>query len=394
MFVTSPDRAMMATLSEPERQEPAPDAAPAHPKAIEAHANAAFMARLNEVTPRIGVVAAIVAANLAIFVAMTVAGVSATSPKVADLLRWGGNYGPRTLGGQPWRIVTAAFVHAGFLHVAMNMFALWSSGRVIERIFGGVRFAAIYLCAAVAGGIASVAMHPQIVSVGASGAVFGIYGALAAFLLREHGGIPVPVLRRLGRVAATFVIYNIIFGFTQPAIDNAAHVGGLCGGVLAGAWLARPLVVDRPAAPARILAALAIAAVTLVAVTRALPTTPDLDAALNQFATTETRAIGAYNSLVERAHKGEIDDPTFAAGIEHDVLPPWRAARAALMAPQRWTPEQRAVLDRLERYNDARERSWVLLVRTARTQSPDDRAAAKEAQAEAKRLLGEIRAGR
>ena len=295
---------MMATLSEPGRQEPAPDADNAHPKAIEARANVEFMARLHEVTPRIGVVAAIVAVNVAVFVVMTVAGVSATSPTVADLLKWGGNYGPRTLGGQPWRIVTAAFVHAGLLHIAMNMVALWSSGRVIERIFGGWRFAAMYLCAAIAGGVASVGMHPQTVSVGASGAVFGIYGALAAFLLREHGSIPVPVLRRLGRVAATFVIYNIVYGFSQPAIDNAAHVGGLCGGALAGAWLARPLVAGRPAAPARIFAALVIAAGALVGATRALPTTPDLDAALNQFATIETRAIDAYNSLVERAPQG------------------------------------------------------------------------------------------
>ena len=90
-------------------------------------------------------------------------------------------------------------------------------------------------------------------------------------------------------------------------------------------------------------------------------------------------------------HKGEIDEPTFAAGIERDVLPPWRAARAALMAPRPWTPEQRAVLDRLDRYNDSRERSWVLLVRAAQTHSPEDGASAKEAQAETKRLLEEMK---
>jgi rhomboid protease GluP len=357
----------------------------------EARENAEFLARLREVTPRIAVVATIVVVNVAVFIAMQGAGVSWIVPTVADLVKWGGNYGPRTLGGQPWRIVSSAFVHAGIIHLAMNMLALWSSGRVIERIFGSARLAVIYFCAAVTGGIASVAVHPETVSVGASGAVFGVYGALGAFILRQRGGIPGHVISRLGRIAGGFVVYNILYGFSQSAIDNAAHVGGLCGGVVAGAWLARPLVPDRPGAPMHVLAAFALALIALVGAARALPTPPDLQAAVEQFGAAEARILDSFNALLTRVKKGEIDDETFASGIEDDVLPPWRAARTALASPRRWTKEQRVLLERLDRYAEAREHAWVLVARAGHSQSIADSFAAKDAQAEVERLMEDFK---
>jgi rhomboid protease GluP len=387
MSLSSPENEGQQPVGGPPAATPDETVEVAHPKVVEARAVVEFQARLREVTPRIGVTAALVLANVLIYVAMVRAGVSALAPAPADLVKWGGNYGLRTLGGQPWRIVTAAFLHAGFVHLAMNMFVLWSSGRSIERIFGPARFAAIYLCAAVTGGIASVAVHPQIVGVGASGAVFGLYGALAGFLLRERGGIPAPVISRLGRMAATFVAINVFYGFSQPAIDNSAHLGGLFGGVFAGGWLARPLAARRPLAPMRVVSALAVATVALVGTARLLPTPPDFDAIMHQFGSVEAQTIETYNSLVRRAHDRTLSDDDFASGIERDVLPPWRAARAALMLPRRWTSAQEAVLKRLDEYNRAREQAWVLFVRAGRTKSPEDLAAAKEAQATAKRIL-------
>jgi rhomboid protease GluP len=359
-------------------------------KAAELVANAEFFARLQEATPRIGVVKALVALNVLVYGAMVVGGVSWISPSTGDLVKWGGNFGPRTLGGQPWRILTAAFLHAGAIHIAMNMFVLWSSGPVIERIFGRARFATLYVCAAVTGGLASVMLHPQIVSVGASGAVFGVYGALGAFLLRERGSIPPPVLSRLGRVAGGFVVYNILFGLSLPMIDNAAHVGGLLGGAAAGAWLARPLSVPRPRSAMRVWLVLVLSAAAVVVAARRLPPPPDLQATIAKFGEAEARSNDAYDALRARLERHALTEADVAAAIDRDVLPSWREARRALMAPRKWTPEQRALIERIDRYAAARERTWELLSRALQTQRPEDLAKMTAALEEAKRLAAGV----
>ena len=213
-------------MSDSPGEAPPPDAPPPEqalgPKAAEARAVAEFQTTLRQVTPRIGVIAAIVAANVAVYLIMIARGVPWMEPTGNDLIAWGANFGPRTLGGQPWRLATNVFLHYGALHIFMNMFALWSAGLMVERIYGSARVAAIYAFAGACASFASVAVHPQVASAGASGAVFGIYGALGAFLLRHRGRVPTLVLKRLGNVAGTFVVYNIIIGLSHPAIDNAA----------------------------------------------------------------------------------------------------------------------------------------------------------------------------
>jgi membrane associated rhomboid family serine protease len=204
---------------------------------------------LRTITPRVWLVPAIILVNVAVYVAMVASGVAPFSPSVASVLPWGANYGPRTLGGQPWRLLTSMFIHFGAFHLLLNMVVLWDAGRLLERIYGQARFAAIYLAAGVSGSFASLLIHPQSVGAGASGAVFGVYGALGAFLLRERGALPGPVLSQLSRFAIGFVIYNMLFSMTDSTIDAAAHVGGLLGGAAAGAWLARPLVSTRRGAP-------------------------------------------------------------------------------------------------------------------------------------------------
>ncbi len=359
-------------------------------KAAELIANAEFFAQLNEVTPRIGVAKALVALNVLVYGAMVVRGVSWISPTVGDLVTWGGNFGPRTLGGQPWRLLSAAFLHGGALHLAMNMFVLWSSGPVIERIFGRARFAAVYLFAAVFGGIASVALHPLNVSVGASGAVFGLYGAFGAFLLRERGSIPRAVLARLGRVAGSFVVYNIVFGLSLPMIDNAAHVGGLLGGAAAGAWLTRPLILPRPRSALRVWLVVVLSAAAVVVAGRKLPPPPDLQATIAKFGQAEAHGNDAYDALRARLERHALTEADVAAAIERDVLPPWRDARRALTAPRKWTSEQRALIERIDHYAAARERTWELLSRALQTQRPEDLAKMNAALDEAKRLAADV----
>ncbi len=226
---------------------------------------AEFMLSLRTVTPDLWVVPAIVAMNVAVFVLMFATGVDAFAPDAARVLAWGANYGPKTLGGEPWRLLASMFLHFGAIHLLMNMVALVDAGRLVERIFGHARFAAVYLTAGLCGSIASLVVHPQVVSAGASGAVFGVYGALGAFLLRERGAIPRPVLSRLSRTAFGFIGYNVLYGFTQPNIDAAAHIGGALAGAVVGVYLARPLVPGPkdPARPVTIVAATCAALIAL-----------------------------------------------------------------------------------------------------------------------------------
>jgi membrane associated rhomboid family serine protease len=165
-----------------------------------------------------------------------------------QLVNWGSNLPSRTLrAGEWWRILTSAFLHGNLLHLAMNMFTLWQAGQLVERIFGSLRFAGLYLLAAIGGSAGSLLWgllsHHPVNSVGASGAIFGIIGGLFAFIGREHSGVPPTVVQDLRASIGPFLLFNIGAGFLYPHTDNAAHIGGLVGGWLAGHLLARSLHV-------------------------------------------------------------------------------------------------------------------------------------------------------
>jgi len=188
-----------------------------------------------------GVTIFIVVANCLVAGLMARAGADPMSPRVDDLVDWGANYGPATLRGEWWRLVTSAFVHGGLLHLGFNMYVLWDLGRVVERIFGSLGYALVYLVAGIGGSFASVVRDPHVASVGASGAVFGVAGAFLAFLLRNRGRMDPSIRARLGRSLLGFVVMNLVIGTMIPGIDQAAHVGGLLVGFGAG-FVVAPVV--------------------------------------------------------------------------------------------------------------------------------------------------------
>ena len=186
----------------------------------------------------------LVAINCGVYLAMALAGVSARNPTIADLLRWGANSGPYVLiGHQWWRLITAAFVHAGPLHIATNMWCLWNLGLLGEPLLGAFGMFAVYLSTGVAGNLLSVAVHPGvpngpagIVGVGASGAVFGLAGVLIVLLKSPLLPLPAVELRQLRRSVINFAVLNFVIGASSLffadyiRIDNMAHLGGfLCG---------------------------------------------------------------------------------------------------------------------------------------------------------------------
>jgi rhomboid protease GluP len=171
---------------------------------------------------------------------MVVGGVSFTQPTPMDALRWGADFGPLTIGqGQYWRLLTACFVHFGILHIAFNMYVLYQIGPFVQITFGRARYLILYFLAGLAGSIVSLLIHPQSVGAGASGAIFGLYGAVFGFLLRERRLLNPAAVKSIGRSAGVFVVYNLIFGAMNQTTDVSAHLGGLVVGFLAGIALVR-----------------------------------------------------------------------------------------------------------------------------------------------------------
>jgi membrane associated rhomboid family serine protease len=134
--------------------------------------------------------------------------------------------------GEWWRIVTAAFLHGGIAHIGLNMIALYQIGRFVEMLFGKVRFGLVYALSMLGSGLLVVFATPDQVTIGASGAIFGLFGALVAAGVR---------LGKRGRSLITqvlpVIILNLVFTFTFPGISWAAHVGGLLTGFVAGLLL-------------------------------------------------------------------------------------------------------------------------------------------------------------
>ena len=144
------------------------------------------------------------------------------------LIQFGANYGPLVKSGQVFRLLTSAFLHIGVIHLLVNMYSLYVIGSQVENYIGKWKFLLIYFVSAISGNLLSVVFNTGI-SAGASGAIFGLLGALLYFGLHYR--------LFLGNVLVTqiipVIILNLFIGFTIPGIDNSAHIGGLVGGYLA-----------------------------------------------------------------------------------------------------------------------------------------------------------------
>ncbi len=176
--------------------------------------------------------------NILIFLLMVIAGLGFMNFKGNDLLNWGGNYRPETINGQSWRLVTNIFMHGGFMHIFTNMIGFLFVGTFLEPILGRKKFVFIYLTTGILASIASVYWYVATVSVGASGAIFGLYGFFIAALLLKV--FPKDFSKLFLSISLIFVGYNLIMGLTG-GIDNAAHIGGLISGFILGLFMSGQL---------------------------------------------------------------------------------------------------------------------------------------------------------
>ena len=182
----------------------------------------------------------LLAVNVSVFALMLLAGAGFWHTPNGVQLAWGANFGPATQDGQWWRLFTALFIHFGVVHLALNMWALWDVGRLVEQLYGRWRFALLYALSGLLGNLVSLVLHGnQAVSGGASGAIFSLYGALLVFLWRERRNVEPGEFRWLFGGAAVFASLMLGVGFVVQGIDNAAHGGGLVAGALLGMVLAR-----------------------------------------------------------------------------------------------------------------------------------------------------------
>ena len=161
-----------------------------------------------------------------VFILMYVLGNGSTDNYT--LLVFGANVDTLTKNGDYYRLFTSMFLHIGILHLLCNMYSLYIIGKEVENVFGKVKYLIIYLLSGIAGSILSLAFNHNTICAGASGAIFGLLGALLYFgyYYRTYLGAT------LTRTIIPVIVLNLIIGFTSSGIDNAAHIGGLVGGIL------------------------------------------------------------------------------------------------------------------------------------------------------------------
>jgi rhomboid protease GluP len=232
-----------------------------------------FRSSLQVATPRTPVTRALIAACVLVYVAMVARGVPWLFPSAQQLSDWGANHGTRVVvDHEYWRLLTNVFLHGGLIHLAVNMWSLLVVGPLVERLYGNVAFAVIYLASGIGGAIASLAASPIRVGVGASGAICGVLGALAAFLIVHRRVIPKSILKSFRGSLISVIVFMAALGVIVPNIDHQAHLGGVATGFLSGLLLTRPwpvltrrwVTVRRVAATFLIAGALAASALGVV----------------------------------------------------------------------------------------------------------------------------------
>jgi rhomboid protease GluP len=318
----------------------------------------AFGNALRERTSRTLVTPAIVIANGIVFLLMLLAPGALSDPDT--LVRWGASFGPRTTNGEWWRIVTAMFVHAGLFQVLINALGLWQVGLMLERMVGHFSFAAAYLASGILANLVSLWMYPVGVSMGASGAVLGIYGLLIAwfvsgFFKEPTLKIPLRAMTRLVPATLVFIFYVL----SAETVPGAAAFTGLATGVACGLVLMTGTVDRKP--PALRIAA-AAGATLIIAVASAVPLRglADVRPEIIRIAEFEDRTSREYDDAREKFRKDRISAAALAQMIDTKILPELRAARIRLKAIDGVPPEHKPMVAGAEEYLRQREESWRL----------------------------------
>jgi len=173
---------------------------------------------------------ALVAVNVVVYLITVAQGPGINNPGGSLFAKWV-LYGPAVANGDWWRLITAAFLHANILHIGLNMLALVWLGGPVERYLGHLQYLGLYLVSGLAGSAGALIATPNGITVGASGAIFGILGALLIIEYQATGNI--------AGQAFTLIVINLLFSFTVSGISVGGHIGGLIGGIASALALTR-----------------------------------------------------------------------------------------------------------------------------------------------------------
>lgn len=331
-----------------------------------------FQQTLHEITPRVFVTYALVLANGLVFALMLLNGVHPLTPQIADLIRWGANLGVRVSHGDWWRLLTCMFIHIGVIHIACNMWVLWDVGPLVERLVGNIGFAVLYFVSGMVGSLVSAWWKPGVVSAGASGAVFGVFGALLSFVVMRRESIPHHVLHPLRNSVFAFLGFNLLYGWFQTGIDVAAHLGGLAGGFACGLILSQPVSQESLSGRRwRNLVTAAAGLAGVVAGTWAMQGRfVDADSVGRAFEKAEQEVLGAFNHAIEQVRTQQMTDDELATKLERELIPKWRAARESLGQLKQAPGVRHDIVTDFIRYAELRENGWETMVRAIRRHDP------------------------
>ena len=318
-----------------------------------------FRASLRARTRWVIVTPIIVALNILIFFSMAAGPGSVGEP--STLLAWGANLGRHTANAEWWRLGTALFVHAGFLHLVANMLGFAQVGALLERLLGPVTVASVYVAAGVLAGLVSISEYPLTIHAGAAGAVFGIYGLLLAVtvwgLVSRALVIPLSAYELLAPGAAFFLLYSI----AADGLTSGANLSGLIVGAMSGMLLAKDVAEGKPD-PRLTAISMSGAAVVTIIVVILMPFRGLVDArpAIEHIVAIEAQTAMPYRTAVQRFRKGQTDAKTLTQLIDRTIMPELQAARARVEALEDVASEQKPLIDDAAEYLRLREASWML----------------------------------
>lgn len=175
----------------------------------------------------------IMAICIILFILMELSGGSTNSQ---TLLKYGANLDALVKNGEYYRLFTCIFLHIGIMHLLCNMYSLYIIGREVENLFGKIKYIIIFILSGIFGSIMSLAFTHNTISAGASGAIFGLLGALLYFGMHYRTYLGEAIKRSI----IPIIVVNLIIGFFAEGIDLAAHIGGLVGGVLVAMMVGVP----------------------------------------------------------------------------------------------------------------------------------------------------------
>jgi membrane associated rhomboid family serine protease len=301
---------------------------------------------------------ALIAGNVTVLVLMLARPGALGDP--ATLANWGGNYWLGTRNGEWWRLATSMFVHAGMFQLLVNVAGLTQIGLILERLVGRVIVVAVFLTAGVFASLVNLITHPMAMSIGASGAIFGLYGLLAASSIwgmrhRSDVTMPLRAATRLVPGAVVFILYNL----ANDSVGTAGEFTGLFVGLVFGTILTRG-VSDRKPAARRVAHVMAAAVVMAVSAAIPLRGVTDVKPEIKRTVAAEDRMAVAYQKAAERFKSGGMTAEALALLIDGTIIPELQVTDARLKALVGVPEEHQPLVANAEEYVRLRSESWRL----------------------------------